>query len=227
MGDNTVKVALLDITTGRVLLHKALADTDQSPVTWLCFDDRAVVQKEVAAKGKRILKAQKSRKLTSVEPGLFVGLEDGRIFYVALRTGQSDSIAIPGSDHQSTLSSILLLDGTGAPVVPTGTAWESMVKEQEVPQALNDDEDVEIELVIKNLDEERERSSPVASESPSKGAVGEIRLEDSKYLLVCSGDMIIIYALPSYRIYSTFECEEKPESANVVERDGMKFSSHS
>lgn len=185
-----------------------------------------MIQKEIAQASRK----QKTKKQTAVEPGLFVGLEDGRIFYIALRTGQHDAITIPGSEENSQiLSSILLLDGKGAPVIPTGIPWEEFnltnnnttEDEEENKSKFNDDDDVEVELVIKNLDEEH-KNSP-ARNSPSIEENTEIAIEDRKFLLVCSGKFITIYALPSYNIYSVFECEDTPESANVVERDNGNY----
>lgn len=86
-----------------------------------------------------------------------------------------------------------------------------------------EDDEEEIELVIRNLDEERERTDSEKSISPKVDPHTAPSLEDSKYLLVCAGHMITIYQLPSYRTYSTFQCPEEPEAANVVERDSKFY----
>src|SRR3990167_4286620 len=49
VGDKKGTVALIDISTGRILLHKSVADEVESPVTWFAFDDKAIVHKYVSS----------------------------------------------------------------------------------------------------------------------------------------------------------------------------------
>ena len=106
VGDRKGNVALVDIDSGRVLLHKSLGSNAASPVAWLSFDDSALVKK----KKKKVM-----------ERGLFAGLEDGRIFYIALRTAQVDMLPIESfSETECILSDVLMLNGTGAAVAPDG-----------------------------------------------------------------------------------------------------------
>jgi len=204
IGDAQGSVALLDIVSGTVLLHKDLSANVPSAVVWLCFDDRAIVEKAIR---------EKKKKRAVQEPGLFVGLQDGRIFYIALKTAQVDRITT--EDNEMGLSSILLLDGIGAPVLPQAEPWKStrqLQEERERAQLENENE----ELVIRNLDEELPREN-------SKSSIrmkGPVALEDQKFVLVCTGEFIRIYALPSYNLYSEYECAETPESANLVEYEG-------
>ena len=209
----------MDVTSGNILLHKPLGEKRRSPVSWLCFDDRAVVQKSVSRMSKLPIPGQKSKKQVTEEPGLFVGLMDGRIFYIALRTGQVDSITIQGAEEvDSQLSSILLLDGTGAPVMPDGIAWEEFSRPASEDRTgfSEDVEEEEFELVIRNLDEERNTAKKRTAE-PEPAEKQEVTPQDEKYLLVCAGNTVSIYKLPSYRLYSSFECENTPQCANVVE----------
>jgi len=228
VGDRHGNVALLDITTGRILLHKALGEERRAPVSWLCFDDRAVVEKEMDM--GRTKRARKTRKQRTEEPGLFVGLADGRLFYIALRTGQVDAITVQGAEeNESVLSSILLLEGTGAPVIPEGISWETLLSESvesnEATPSRDMDEE-EVELVIRNLDEEHNAAliEAASSRAPlAEAAKQELSPQEGKYLLVCAGNVISIYSLPNYRLYSSCTCDEIPQSANVVERDGGNY----
>jgi hypothetical protein len=184
-------------------LHKALAGSIPSAVVWLCFDDRAIVEKAVREKSRK--------KRAFLEPGLFVGLQDGRIFYMALKTAQVDRIT--SEDNEMDLSTILLLDGSGAAVLPAAEPWKSSSQLQEEEQNRSQFEN-EGELVIRNLDEELPREN-------SKGSIiRQVSPEDQKYVLVCTGEYIRIYALPSYNLYSEYMCLDTPESANVVEYEG-------
>ena len=178
----------------------------------------------------KVEKKKKKKKVTSIEAGLFVGLEDGRIYYIALKTGQIDRITKKksengGEEGDETLSAIILVNNNGSPVIPPSIEWEFIMKTRKEEEEKEKQFSNSTDLVIRNLDEElKQKSARSTQEKQRSTQENEVIVEnDRKFMIVCSGNEISIYSLPSYKLYSRYTCRENPEMANIIERDNGNF----
>ena len=90
--------------------------------------------------------------------------------------------------------------------------WDKLEEEEE-------DLPVVEEFVVKNLDEVKAKKK----DKLANRIHGPLTNEDRKFMVVCFDNFISIFSLPSYQLYSSYECRNRPVSANVAQIDGCFF----